>query len=122
MALLRYFEERFPTSRGRDKARNASLQWLLNPVREPGQSISLLDPDDRPHIFLLRQRPVQLLLGASEIVEELRDPDKCESLRRTFPRDLVVEVAANLADRPDLRDKLVGWLAAPRDRQSAAAS
>lgn len=122
VALLRHAEGRIPGPEGRARARRAGLDLLLEPPPTPATPVFLKKRIDGVLLPLLHHRPVQLLLSAAQIVEDVRDGGKCDYFAGRLPRDLLRQAAADLAGRPELREVLASRLWSCREHQAMIAS
>jgi uncharacterized protein YjbI with pentapeptide repeats len=71
---------------------------------------------------VLRHHPVQLILGAAQIIQDIQTSQPCEYFGRCFPRDLVRETALAARGQPASLELLQTWFAERPERHAMAAS
>jgi uncharacterized protein YjbI with pentapeptide repeats len=121
-ALLHYVEEHFPDPVNRSTVQEAALEYLLGSQPEPAGLFRVQESGAEELVALLRFRALQLVLAADRIAADIRGNKPCDYLRRQLPRDLVRQVADEIAGQSELREVLLGRLAKQPHGQAMVAS
>jgi uncharacterized protein YjbI with pentapeptide repeats/energy-coupling factor transporter ATP-binding protein EcfA2 len=105
-SIDRFLHEQFPNEFVRHTAQRFALAKLKGNERSHIELATELVNADCPESLMraLRHTPVQVVLAAESISEDLRNQRECDALAQPFPHALVLEVAGRISsDEPAIK-------------------
>ena len=121
-ALIRSIEQLFLYPDSRYVVQSAGFELLLDSSRDPVGFAQLNQRGEESLLPLVRHRPVQLLLAVEYVMRDLLGRGDGQCFEHRWPRDLVLEIAAEVAKQSAVVDILRSDFALAPEQQAVIAS